>query len=238
MNLSELRKIMVMIMDDYGVFVQVSPEQYSRMLHYNSLKHFKKKLGLPEEYTPGMPVPKEAYEITQKITEDLRPFKMEVGWDLTSPILVDDKTGNADYPEDYYYPGGATYFYIDDKTDQVYEREIDILSDLEFQKRLTSVNDKPTKFDPICNMRKDVINFRPYDLIHVNMSYLRLPVEPRYSVLPSSTYQQYDPETSIQLEWDEMNQLDIMIGVMADMGVKLGDQDIYQYAEKVKNTGK
>ena len=212
----------------------MTPEMFSDMLNAASLKHFKRKLGLPEEYRPGMPLPSQAFEITKKITADMRHFKVVAGWDYAPPITVDSE-GKAKYPDDYYIAAAVSYNLL--KGSEIYERKVEILSDLEFLNATTSFTEKPDEFFPVCNMQAGFIRFAPKNLLRVNMVYLRLPKKPIYKTKQEDGYTQYDDKNSVNLEWDDINKLDILILMLQDMGVSISRKDIYEYANQIKERG-
>ena len=50
----------------------ISPDEFNMIIKVVSIDYFKLKVGLPEEYQVGQPMPRQAYQITQKITDDVR----------------------------------------------------------------------------------------------------------------------------------------------------------------------
>lgn len=234
MDLLTIQRILVTLAGEAAADQFISPEIFSSMLHLASLKHFKRKLGLPEEYKPGMPYPSQAFELTQRITEDMKIFKVTKGYNLTQPISV-ASSGIASYPSDYYIASVIDYFFS--KDGETYQRKVDILSDLEYQDRVTNIHTRPRYFYPICKMISDGIQCNPYDLKFIHMTYLRLPVAPYYAVDATTGYNEYDSANSTQLEWDDQNTIDIMYLFLSEMGITLKREDVLQKAEAVKERG-
>ena len=236
MNLGELLDLAVTIVSDKDPDRQITPYEFDLLLKSNNIKHFKQKIGLPEEYQPGMPLPRQTPEITKKITEDIRPFKVFMGKGsgaTASPLSVDD--GMAEIPDDYYYHLSMQYRWI--KNGVMVKRHIDEVDDLEWSNRQADPLTKGTKKHPICNYQSDHIRFQPSDIGFVDFTYLRLPVDPVYAVKWDNGYAEYDPANSTQLEWDEVNQLDILHKVIADMGFSIKKGEVIQYAEQRKAEG-
>jgi hypothetical protein len=48
---------------------------------------------------------------------------------------------------------------------------------------------------------------------------------------------EYNPTNSIELEWDELNQIDILYILLSDLGIVTAKADIFQISEKVKIQG-
>lgn len=237
MNLEQIKELIILLAGDKGVKLNYGPEDFEDILHNSQLRHFKVKMGLPEEYQPGIPLPKQAFEINQRLTEDTRHFKVVRGWNISEPLEVDEDKGVIDYPEDYYIVSAMSYFHAVSSS-EVYERSIEPLSDLEFNMANTSLVEKPDYMFPTCNMQKDMIRVMPKDIGPVNMVYVRLPKRPVYKVIDNGDFFQYDPDNSVELEWDELNQIDIVIKVLADLGISMQSQAVLEYAQTIKKEGK
>lgn len=233
MDLEQVRKTIVLIAGEDGTKAFLGPGPFTTALQLASLKQFKIKLGLPEEYKPGMPYPAQAFEITQRITEDMKRFKVVKGWHLSAPLVVGDN-GIVAYPSDYYIASAASVFA---QFDDLMERELSILSDLEYQKRRTTVHLKPDFVFPICKMIAEGIMVDPKEISHIHLTYLRLPTSPVYAFNTSKGYNEYDPVNSVELDWDDMNVMDIISLVLADIGIKISNENILQYANKVTQGG-
>ena len=234
MNLEQVRKTIVLIAGEDGTKAFLGPNQFTTALQLASLKHFKIKLGLPEEYQPGMPYPSQAFEITQRITEDMRRFKVTSGWHLSAPLVV-GLNGVVVYPSDYYIASIASTFF-DDGSDLL-ERDLVILSDLEYQDRVTTVHTKPDFMFPICKMIAEGILVNPKEISHIHLGYLRLPTSPVYAVTTDNGYNEYDSSGSTELDWDDMNVMDIISLIMAGIGIKIQNTDVLEYANKVIQEG-
>jgi hypothetical protein len=86
MTLEELRLIATTLIADKNPAINLPPEQWDILLHFSQLKHYKRKVGLPEEYQPGQPRPSQVYAITQRIDDDLAPFSVHMGRDGELPL--------------------------------------------------------------------------------------------------------------------------------------------------------
>lgn len=235
MKLDLILKLVNFIVKEFGKELQpiANNIEFSDQLHYAQLKYFKSKIGLPEEYTPGMPLPKEAFEITKRITEDLRRFKVIMGWEEETPLVVDSK-GNASYPADYYYPSVMSYNLIKDK---IYEREIEFLSDAEFTKRTTSFSEKPTEWFPVVNLQSSNIRIFPKSINLTNFIYLRLPIKPFYAVKTDRGFVEYDSAKSTELEWNDISIIDIISLLLSNIGISIKSGELLAYSEKLKIQG-
>jgi hypothetical protein len=239
----------------------LTPKEFNSVIHAAQLRHFKRKVGLPEEYQPGAPVPRQSFEITQKITDDLMPFKVYMGAPNTMPLSI-ASNGTAIVPGDMYYPSALSYDYfpVGCNTDPE-KRMIDVLTDAQWDDIAGNSLKRPTSKYPVCNFQSGYIRFLPKDLQFVHFVYLRYPVKPVYDyyikangeyvyLAPGQAYALQPGEEgsqgqinttvvsqSVEIEWDEVNQLDI-IYLMADfVGINLREMPLMQYANMMKQQG-
>lgn len=235
MKLDLILSLVNFIIKDFGSQAQPISDnnEFSDQLHYAQLKYFKAKLGLPEQYSPGMPLPKQSFEITKRITEDLRQFKVMRGWGETTPIITDNM-GYAAYPKDYYYPSVMTYTMRNGKN---YEREIEFLSDAEFTKRTTSFSELPNIYFPVVNLQKDRMRFSPKTITFINFIYLRLPIKPYLSVTFDGGFAEYDEANSVELEWNDISVIDIISILLGGIGISIKSGEVINYSEKLKVQG-
>lgn len=66
----------------------------------------RKYYGVPEQYQPGMPMPKVSYEITQLVTDYMSQLKSEA-------ILTIDKTGRVNRPADYLHKSSLSVSWVE-----------------------------------------------------------------------------------------------------------------------------
>ena len=71
----------------------------------------------------------------------------------------------------------------------------------------------------------------------MEFTYYRLPNEPNLAMKYTSGYAEYDAANSTELEWDNVNQLDILHKVMSDLGFSMEKAEVVQYAEQRKAQG-
>lgn len=233
MTLDQLRILVTTLVRDKSSEINIVPEQWGMLMKLASLKHYKRKLGLPEEYAPGRPLPTQIPEISQRITDDLLPFKMFMGRS-GQPKLQVAANGEAVIPADFFYPLSLLYAVVDGTLKY---KEVDILTDKEWTDYMSSSIITPSKKYPIANFQKNYIRFMPVNLQSVEFTYLKKPVDPVYAFTYANGFLEYDPINSVELEWDELNQIDILYMLLSDLGIIVTRGDIVQVAEKVKQQG-
>jgi len=189
-------------------------DQYNSILQGIDIDYLKLKYGLPEEYKPGAPLPRQAWEITQKITDDLRHLKKIMGG-RDYPLLVIDKNGYANIPSDYVHQSALRWDQTLNAPDCVSENElnqipIEVLTDADFDSRLWDAIRVPWTRYPFCKFNSDHIEFQPKNMQFAVFSYIRMPRAAFLSVtLDSDNNYVYDAANSLQLEWPNDMHMDI-----------------------------
>lgn len=228
MDLEQIRRILFTFIQNKGGKVTLDYKGFNELLNVCQLKHFKKKIGLPEEYQPGLPLPRQVIEITQKITDDLRRFKVNHGDDL--PVYKVNH-GQAVIPSNYYIVSTLVY------PAKSGDRRIEIVTDTQFADRMNSSLIKPRMRYPIANFQKSFIRIEPKEIRYIKFIYYRYPNRAQYSIaLPDpdrdtpNWFMEYDPVTSVQLEWDDVNTVDIIHMMLQDLSITVEKRDLFQYA--------
>lgn len=227
MNLYNIFRVINIIAGKKTKSKVLTPEQYEIMIHVAQLKHLKRKIGLPEEYQPGRPLPAQLFEITRINTMDLSPFKKFLGKKEDEPPLIVDSYGYATIPDDLYYPSVMEYK----------NRNIEIVSDELWNLRKSDALLKGTERNPIANFQNNFIRFNPLKNCFVDFIYLRNPIKPVFAYTLTKGYIEYDENNSIELEWNEINQIDIIAILLFDLGINIEKPEILQVAESVKTKG-
>ena len=234
MNLKDINGILAFAIKDKKPDLVITIPVFIRLIHVSQLKHFKRKIGLPEEYAPGRPIPRQAYEISKMNSIDLAPFKVVMG-NNSMPLKI-NAYGNALIPSDFYFPSSARYQWVRSQI-LVSWQEVEILDDKTFNKRITSSLMAPSRKHPVANVQNGAIQFVPKDLKFVNFTYLRVPPEPVYGVKYDRGFAESVPATSTELLWSDTNVIDICAIALFDLGIIMNKQEIASYANKVEQTG-
>jgi hypothetical protein len=213
-------------------FILTKPE-YERLLHMSQLKHLKRKVGLPEEYLPGQPVPRQSFELTKVISDDVAPFKRIMGG-KNMPLAVDEN-GYAPFPSDYFFPSTMELKLI--KGTRTIVREIKIVSDKKWTERVGSFGSKPNKYFPISNIQNSFFRFYPKDIKFVDFVYISLPEKPVYGVSYARNFAEYSPNTSTELKWNDANIIDIIGILLGEIGISVDRADLVQLSDKAEGTG-
>jgi hypothetical protein len=221
------------------------PEQLNNDLQFVLYTYLKVKYGLPEQ--PNAP---QAYEVVQKIVDDIAQLKVWMGGE--KPMIMLDGKGRFDKPEDYWHPSRMTYIknYVDNIP--VFRR-IDVVSDDEFGSRLASPLMLPTYSNPVACIYNTYVQVYPIDIKYIHFVYLRKPNRPFYDYdiindqpvfLPvgerhvnNSVQPQGSLSRTVNLEVPDDCMDDIVSLLGADYGIRLKDQFVYQTVENRKTQG-
>ena len=203
-----------------------SPSEFDTVLNTQSLRLFKKKLGLPEEYQPNAPIPRQGVDLTSVNQRDLRPFLVTEVLALTSGA-IDVSSKNIAHVLSA-APNPQTGF------------ECDELTSSEYYNRSNNAITAPTLYHPAFAWRSDTsLEFLPNTITSANIKYYKYPTTAVTVITANATtlLPEYDAGSSTELEWDDVNKIDIAYAILRDAGVNLERGDVLQYANNVVKTG-
>jgi hypothetical protein len=214
--------------------------QFNTVAKFVNMLYLKYKIGLPESYQIGMPVAPQRWQVSQKISDDLR-------WLLTwmggpdKPMLQLDQYGVAEVPTDYM--AFSSCYYVQNYTDcdevtQEVPRQITFVSDAVWADRMSCAINKPTFKYPIAKWFGDKIQFAPVVSNFVHFTYIRKPVEPFLAVtIDSNNDYVYDPANSVNFEYPEVCRPDIENLIFGIMTGSIQSQLHIQLAQSQLNKG-
>lgn len=194
---------------------------FNRFLPMAELQLFKERLGLPEEYQPGRPVPRVAAAVTQKVSDDLRPFIRE------SPVTI-TATGSAPFPAGY-----ARHI-----ATRAGGRKVEIVEQALLSEKLESLICPPTAKHPVCALYPDRLQFYPASLASADTEYYRFPRASRWGfVLNGNGRPAYDAAGSVDSEFPMDCLNDLAVRVCSLFGMSIKAADVAQYTEAKKQQG-
>jgi hypothetical protein len=217
---------------DYGGNV-LTPERFRQLIKVVNIDKFKKKFGLPEEYQPGRPIPREYVEITLKNADDLRKFK------ATPLINTPAVAGLLPYPEDYAHRDQIVYnqTVFTGVASEVIPRQVEILTETQAAARRSNYTKAPTTTYPIGVMRSAGIQIYPITITEVDFYYWRFPVEPVFSYNQYAGYITYNAAASVEFEYPADEHTSLVVMMLGYLGINMRENDILQYSEMKKQTG-
>lgn len=237
-----------MFIDEFYKFAQfvlkkanngnITPDEFNRAYKMASNQLFTQRYGLPEDYQPGKASPKIAYEISQKIEDDMSPFIKE------QTLFIDDN-GIAQRPADY------SHYIVISKNVKLFNKycgakavlnylpsSIDVMTGSALPTRRASQVVPPTTTGPICKFYSNYIQFYPQSIKTAVIMYLANPVIAVWAfTTPDGRTPLFDPTNSVEVPWPEDTHFDLKVRIIQFCGINLGMDNIYQYTERMKNEG-
>tara|TARA_R100000008_G_scaffold26150_1_gene14217 strand:- start:969 stop:1718 length:750 start_codon:yes stop_codon:yes gene_type:complete len=226
----------------------ITPEEFNLVADRAQMQFFMERYNNPAEYQPGRPVPRVAYQQTQKVSDDLREF-------ITRITLNVPATGLTPYPGNYVHFSSATNPYAettvtDDANCEGCKTEgtttsnvvakmaaVRPIDDNELQKIFSSNIVYPDAAHPILVFYDNGMQFYPIDIGLIQLTYLRRPVAPIWGFTLVNGRPVYAPANSVDLEWPEQVFNEIAIRMLAFIGINLREADLAQYSETKRQTG-
>lgn len=205
------------------------------------MEYLKIKIGLPESYQIGVPIAPQQWQVSQKITDDVKHLLTWMGGP-DKPLMKMDSYGVASVPVDY-VAFSSCYFEQEFKpncnTEPVTRpRAIEFVPDGVYADRVSSPVKYPTEKYPIAKWFGDKIQFSPTTMQFVNFTYLRKPVTPFLAVtVDSNSDYVYDANNSVQIEFPQVCLPDIANLIALIMAGQLQSPLYIQLAEMRKEKG-
>lgn len=199
----------------------ISPDEFDLELKAKNMRHFRKRLGLPETYVPGSA--NEGAGTTRLTDKDLLPFLVE---ETRNPVNgVINILSNWYYIIDFYTNVSIT---------------ADLMSIDEVSNRINNYLTKPTAQHLAAFPVKAGLRIYPATTNNVTVLYYRTPNTPHFvtSVNTTTYLLEYNSIASTELEWDDGNKMDILYMIMQDMGLNVERGDVQQMAAKLIQQGK
>jgi len=236
MTLDEIRKAVNFRLNKDYSGQSLTPVKFNTVLQIVNLEYFKVKYGLPESYEQDNRSAAQAWEVTRKISDDLRPFLVSMDGKKNDSLKV-GADGFADLPTDYAHVSSIGYEYRKGK--KVEWKVVEPLTNAIFNARRSSFILTPSLRRPVCTWKADTIHFLPENIGMVGFDYLRNPKTPVYAVIYNVLLEieQYDAANSTELEWPENTHPDIVNMIVSYTADNLRVQDGKQSAEIRKVVG-
>jgi len=217
-----------------------SIDEFNNTLEVLDMDMLKLKFGIPEEYQNRYKMPRQAWEVSHKITEDLGHLKVRMGKD-TPPLYI-NTLGIATFPKDYLHLS----------TVYTNHGDIEVLNDDDFSGRIHTKLKKPTIKNPICRIIDKGAEFEPRNLVSANFTYIRMPNTAflDYTIVnddivyldengshDGSVLTVGTPSRTVQLDWPRQTHSDIISVLVNYASQNLRDGTSYQTSERRKTKG-
>lgn len=211
---------------------KISDDEFNQIIDSVNLDLWKLKVGLPEEYQVNAPFARQAWQVSNKISDDMRFFITE------STIAKNVSTGIFAYPTDYGAFSSLRYRRVLNQPDcdapTVATRTVELVTDAELSERLDNTVIPPNFEYPVGAWYATGWKVFPTLITSVNLTYLRLPTTPvrGYILDPVTDLTNYDPATSVQLDYPKSLWIDFSIMCVKYLGINIRDTELYQMARE------
>lgn len=215
----------------------LAPSEFNSLVEMVQWQMFKERYGLPEEYQPGQPVPRVAFEVTQKVTDDLRIFKKKANLNI-------DSDGKGTYPTDYVHRISirknvtlSTQCGSNGATNSTRWIKVKLVDEDKMSYRLGSAIVQPSLEYPICSLMDTFVQFYPKDIGNVEFHYLRSPITPVWGYNTTNNRPVFDSSKSTDIEFPEEAVNDFIIRILSKKGIHIREPQVIEYAERKKTQG-
>ncbi len=150
----------------------------------------------------------------------LRPFRVYY-------MFTSDAAGIVTFPSDYQHILGTAYTVMGSTVN-----EITFVNDDEFVSALMSQLRPVSIYSPIAADRNNGFQIYPSQLQIGFFNYIRRPAIPVYGYTQAGRTITYDPLTSVQLEWNEVYQNNILAKALSYAGVNMDEKGVSDFANQ------
>lgn len=200
----------------------LSPEQFNIVINQAQYSYLDFLLGSFEQYTPGRPIAKVELGMNETIRQRLTAF-------IDPPTtLTIDVTGLATYPSDY------------QQADAMYTSSMNRVRYVQQDKLYSVLN---SVIDPVANNPIYLINsagfqFYPITLGNSKLSYVKTPPTIVWASTPDANGRPiYDPGTSVDPLWYDLDFFEVIARALKLIGVNLQSAAVAQLATEIKQIG-
>lgn len=216
----------------------VKPSEFNMAVDRAQMQLFMERYNNPAEYQPGRPIPRVAYQQTQKISDDLRPFMKKSMQNLLSGKLLWSNL------EDYMHLSSLRVNYTFTNScgeTKTVKKGVRIIDDSELSNFLDSSILHPSEKYPIAAIYDGYLQVFPESIQNVEITYLSRPNRPtdgefwKFDI--TNGLPVFDTLNSTNLNWSDELFNEIAIRVLSFMGINLREANLTQYTELKKTQG-
>lgn len=243
-NIDKYRNFYLFLINKSGKGAYESPAEFNLNAERSVMEYTVKRYSNPNEYQPGMPIPRMAYELTQKIIDDLRHLKEARTFSVSNgSIPIPDGTDVRDLSGEvspaYLHLSTLGYDKITQGPNGITKavKGFKMLKDDEVHMALDSCIVAPDKDHPAANIQSDHIRIYPDTIERVEMIYLRSPLSPVWGFDIVNNRPVYNDSTSVDIDAPEDAMNEIVMMHLGYMGIHIREQELLQYSEMNKRQG-
>lgn len=220
MNVNEVYQLILYIVNK-NQNGYLSPDEFNLTINQAQVSYMDYLAGQFQQYQAGRPIPTVQWGNNETTRQRVTPF-------IYNELLTVDAYGFAAYP--------YGFLITDTMWTGIYGKvkfvQQDYLSNY-LNSRIT-----PVATNPIYLIEREGFRFYPSNITQARISYIRQPNEIVFGyTLDSNGLPVYNPATSVDPEWQELDLLEIISRALRMIGVNLQSGVITQYANEITKTG-
>lgn len=246
MNVNKFRNFVLYLARKAQSGSNPTPSQFNISMERAYISFVMGRYGNPQEYQIGQPIPRIAWQMTQKISDDLRFLltKKQFAINTDGQLTVPDGTTkdiNTQIAPKYLHASSLRFNHVISKNGRFVSKEvdIDILRDSEIGGVLSSSINDPTTRYPVCAFYDTYIQFYPKTLQKVIFTYLRTPTVPNWGYTLDSNNRPVYAVTggvngdSVDIEAPDDCQNEIAMRTLEFLGISIREPMVIQYANQM-----
>lgn len=211
----------------------ISSDEFNLACSVINIEFFKLKVGLPEEYQIGGALARQMYQVSQKITDDIKFL-------ITKYTMTRSNTDYFVLPSDYGAYSKLTYRSVTNKDCLAVAslRSVEVVTDSEFSERMDNSITYPTLKRPIANYTSYGLEIEPKEITSVELTYLKIPTTPiRQYTMNANDESVYNPTGSVDFAYPKTTHNDICMRLLGYFGINIREEFLVQVANNFKQQG-
>lgn len=246
MNVDDFRNFVLYLARKAQSGANPTVSQFNRAMERAFIGWVMQRYGNPHEYQPGRPIPRMAWQQTQKILDDLRFLltKKEFAINIDGQLTIPDGTTsdiNTQIAPKYLHASSLRFNHVTSKNNAFVSKEVDIdvLRDSEIGGILASSINNPTTRYPVCAFYDTYIQFYPKTMQKVIFTYLRTPTVPFWGHTLDSNNRPVYAATggvngdSVDIESPDETKNEIALRTLEFLGISIREPMLIQYANQM-----
>lgn len=220
MNVNEVYQLILFIVNK-NQSGYISPDEFNLVINQAQVSYMDYLAGQFQQYQAGRPMPTVQFGNNESTRQRVTPF-------IYNELLTVDVNGLAPYPEDFLI------------TDTVWTSSLNKIKFVQQDYLSNYLNSRitPVADNPIYLAEREGFRFYPNNIGQARVSYIKKPTTIVFGyTVDGFGLPVYNPATSVDPQWQELDLLEIISRALRMIGVNLQSGLISQYANEITKTG-
>ncbi|OYY99569.1 MAG: hypothetical protein B7Y37_13845 [Sphingobacteriia bacterium 28-36-52] len=220
MNVNEVYQLILYIVNK-NQNGYLSPDEFNLTINQAQVSYMDYLVGQFQQYQAGRPIPTVQFGNNETTRQRVTPF-------IYNQLLAVDANGFSSYPSDYLL------------TDTMFTGLYGKIKFVQQDYLANYLNSRiaPVATNPIYLIEREGFRFYPNDIAQARVSYIKSPRTIVYGyTLNGDGLPVYNPSTSVDPEWQELDLLEIISRALRMISENLKDVSVANYANQITKTG-